>query len=350
MATRHHDRVNHRNFLRILCWLAVSAVLWISGGFVSGYARGFAWVAALGLEIGGPWIGYFVPGLGRSQTADWKVDGGHMAERCSLFIIIALGEGVVVTGRTFADHAMTGDNVAAFLIAFVGSVLMWWIYFDLGAKRGAELIEHLAEPGRVARNAYTYLHMPIVAGIILAAVGDELLLAHPDGHAEPRLVAFQCGSLAIYLLGVGSFKRTASPIGKFPLSHLAGLCLLAPLALWAWLVHVPALLFGVLTLAVLTEQYPKEVLLVGCQPEEIDDYGGSLRPVVKQAMEDALALGIDALRRWGARPVARQRPLSEVETVTFSELSLGCYESQRPPEEIACRLGDERFFPVADPA
>jgi hydrogenase maturation protease len=103
-------------------------------------------------------------------------------------------------------------------------------------------------------------------------------------------------------------------------------------------------------LAVLTEQYPKEVLLVGCQPEEIDDYGGSLRPVVKQAMEDALALGIDALRRWGARPVARQRPLSEVETVTFSELSLGCYESQRPPEEIACRLGDERFFPVADTA
>ena len=106
----------------------------------------------------------------------------------------------------------------------------------------------------------------------------------------------------------------------------------------------------VLMLAVLTEQYPKEVLLVGCQPEEIDDYGGSLRPVVKQAMEDALALGIDALRRWGARPVARQRPLSEVETVTFSELSLGCYESQRPPEEIACRLGDERFFPVADTA
>jgi len=100
----------------------------------------------------------------------------------------------------------------------------------------------------------------------------------------------------------------------------------------------------VLMLALLTERYPKEVLLVGCQPEEIDDYGGSLRPVVKQALEDALALGVDTLRRWGARPEPRQRPLSEVETVTFSELALGRYESQRPPEEIACRIGDDRFM------
>ncbi len=101
----------------------------------------------------------------------------------------------------------------------------------------------------------------------------------------------------------------------------------------------------VLMLALLTEKYPKEVLLIGCQPEELDDYGGSLRPIVKQALEDALALGVDTLRRWGAKPVARTRPLSEVEAVTFSELALGRYEGQRPTEEVACRVGDERFFP-----
>ncbi|MFT7774484.1 HyaD/HybD family hydrogenase maturation endopeptidase [Roseateles sp.] len=106
----------------------------------------------------------------------------------------------------------------------------------------------------------------------------------------------------------------------------------------------------VLMLAVLTEQYPSEVLLIGCQPEEIDDYGGSLRPVVKQAMEDALALGVDTLRRWGAQPAPRQRPLSDVETVTFSELALGRYESQRPPEDSACRTGDARFMPTAEGA
>jgi len=104
----------------------------------------------------------------------------------------------------------------------------------------------------------------------------------------------------------------------------------------------------VLMLALLTEQYPKQVLLVGCQPEEIDDYGGSLRPAVKQAMEDALALGVDTLRQWGAQPRPRQRPLSDVETVTFSELALGRYESQRPPEDIACRIGDDRFMPAQD--
>jgi hydrogenase maturation protease len=98
-------------------------------------------------------------------------------------------------------------------------------------------------------------------------------------------------------------------------------------------------------LALLTEQFPREVLLVGCQPEELDDYGGSLRPVVRAAMEDALALGIDALRRWGATPVARTQPLAEHEAVGFMQLELSRYEGERPPEALACRVGDERFFP-----
>lgn len=100
-------------------------------------------------------------------------------------------------------------------------------------------------------------------------------------------------------------------------------------------------------LAQLTEQYPQQVLLVGCQPEQLDDYGGSLRPVVRQAMEDALALGVDALRRWGAQPVARRTPLGPQESVTFAPLALPLYEGQRPPEDAACRVGDARFFPTA---
>lgn len=101
----------------------------------------------------------------------------------------------------------------------------------------------------------------------------------------------------------------------------------------------------VLMLALFTEQYPREVLLIGCQPEDLDDYGGSLRPVVRAAMEDALALGIDALRRWGARPLPRTRPLTEREAVGFAQLELSRYEGQRPAEGLACRVGDERFFP-----
>jgi low temperature requirement protein LtrA len=241
------------NMLRASLWFVASGAFWVAGALTEGEnARLVLWVVALAIEYAGPFALFYVPFLGRSTVGQWTISGHHMAERAALFIIIALGEGIVVTGRTFAEHAMTGVNIAAFAIAFVGSVLMWWIYFDLGAKRGAELISHHAEPGRVARNAYTYLHMPIVAGIILCAVADELLLAHPEGHAGELLIAFQCGGLMLYLGGVGLFKRIASPINTFPLSHLAGLTLLAPLGVWAWLVHAPALLFTALTVAVLT--------------------------------------------------------------------------------------------------
>lgn len=106
----------------------------------------------------------------------------------------------------------------------------------------------------------------------------------------------------------------------------------------------------VLMLALLTEQFPREVMLIGCQPEELDDYGGSLRPKVKLAMEDALVLGLDTLRRWGAQPAPRTTPLSERESVTFSQLELARYEGQRPAEALACRVGDERFFPAPVPA
>ena len=101
----------------------------------------------------------------------------------------------------------------------------------------------------------------------------------------------------------------------------------------------------VLMLAKLTERFPERVTLIGCQPEEIEDYGGSLRPVVKTALEDALALGLATLRAWGAAPVARALPLEGDETVTVPTLAIGAYEHGRPAAEQACRVGDERFLP-----
>lgn len=101
----------------------------------------------------------------------------------------------------------------------------------------------------------------------------------------------------------------------------------------------------VLSLAALTGKYPRHVLLIGCQPQELEDYGGSLRPVVKAAMEQALAIGVAELERWGAQPVQRQTPLSPHEAVTLNELALTAYEAQRPAAEEACRIGDERFLP-----
>ena len=119
---------------------------------------------ALGIECVGPVAGFYVPGLGRSGTTDWRVDGAHMAERCALFVIIALGESILVTGSTAAALPATTASCARSSSRFVGSVAMWWIYFNIGAERGSHQIAHAEDPGRVARAVYTYFHIPIVAG------------------------------------------------------------------------------------------------------------------------------------------------------------------------------------------
>jgi hydrogenase maturation protease len=103
----------------------------------------------------------------------------------------------------------------------------------------------------------------------------------------------------------------------------------------------------VLMLATLAGRYPEEVLLVGCQPEELDDYGGSLRPAVRAALEPALALAVRRLDGWGAAPLPRKVPPRRDEAVTAPGLALAAYEGGRPSAESACRVGDARFLPRA---
>lgn len=231
---------NTRNFQRIAVWLAVSGALWLLGGWLDGKERALLWVAALALEYIGPALAFAVPGLGRSSTADWDIDGGHLAERCSLFVIIALGESVLVTGSSFADTAWQPQAVLAFVSAFVGSVAMWWIYFDLGAERGSRAIRHAADPGRTARAAYTYLHLLIVAGIIVGAVADELTLRDAQQRVGAISGAVLLGGPMLYLTGNAWFKKTVNDT-HLPLSHLVGLGLLAVLA--AVLIRQPPSVF-----------------------------------------------------------------------------------------------------------
>ncbi len=96
-----------RNFQHILVWLSVAGLVWLAGAFVQDAQRLLLWSLALAIDLAAPWAGYWVPGFGRSTTTDWDVEGGHMAERCALFIIIALGESLLVTGATFAGLPWT---------------------------------------------------------------------------------------------------------------------------------------------------------------------------------------------------------------------------------------------------
>lgn len=239
---------NTRNFQRITVWLVISGALWLAGGWLDGQWRWALWIAALMLEYLGPALAFPVPGLGRSSTADWDIDGGHLAERCSQFVIIALGESVLVTGSSFADTLMQPQALLAFVSAFIGSVAMWWIYFDLAAERGSQAIRQSADPGRTARVAYTYLHLLIVAGVIVSAVADELTLRDASLRVDKISGAVLLGGPALYLCGNAWFKKTVNST-NLPLSHLLGLGLLAVLALT--LTHWSVASLGMATTAVL---------------------------------------------------------------------------------------------------
>ncbi|MGX5731657.1 low temperature requirement protein A [Pseudoxanthomonas beigongshangi] len=248
-AFRGHPE-QRANFLRIALWMLLSGAFWFSGGVLEGQPRLICWLIALGIEYAAPALYFRVPGLGRSRTSDWDVDGAHLAERCMLFVIIALGESLLVTGATFAGLVWTPITLAGFLAAFLGSVAMWWVYFDSGAEHGSHRIIHSDDPGRLARVAYTYAHLLIVAGIIVCAVADELVLVHPE-HASPAGIAAILGGPALYLAGNAVFKWLIWERRFPPLSHLAGLVALALMGGWVALAHPSALALGIGTTVVM---------------------------------------------------------------------------------------------------
>ena len=248
-AVRGESLSMTRNFQRILAWLMFSGVFWMAGAFLEGQQRLLCWALALLIELISPSLYFWVPGLGRSSLSDWNVEGNHMAERCALFVIIALGESLLVTGATFAELTLSATGVMAFLVAVLGSIGMWWVYFDSGAERAHHRIAHSNDPGRQARIAYTYLHVLIVAGVIVSAVADELVLVHPD-HASDAGILVIVGGPWLFLLGNALFKWVMSDRPLPPLSHVAGLGLLMlalPLALNHWF---SALMLGALTTAI----------------------------------------------------------------------------------------------------
>lgn len=226
-AAKPHSERNFQNFQRITLWLALSAVFWIAGAFLDPSDRLIVWAVAMLIEFVSPSLGFWVPGMGRSSSEDWDVSGDHMAERCGLFVIIALGESLLVTGATWAELQWSALTIAAFVVCVVGSIAMWWIYFHIGAERARDLIARSNHPGRWARLAYTYIHILLVAGIIVAAAGDEIILKHPAGHTDFASGAILLGGPALFLTGNLFFKWATA--GWPPLSHQIGLGLLAGL-------------------------------------------------------------------------------------------------------------------------
>jgi low temperature requirement protein LtrA len=222
-----------KNFERILAWCVVSGAFAVAGGLTRGAPRDAAWVLAVATDVSGGLTGFATPGLGRSRTRDWTIEGSHFAERCQAFILIALGESIVIIGATLSGEMthVTGSNVAAFVVAFGGSVALWWLYFDRSADASMNIIASSKDPGRLGRSAYHLIHPVMVAGIIVWAAGDEKILTSPASTASGPSAWMILGGPVLFLAGHAAFKFVVWRV--IPWTRLAGVAVLALLALAA---------------------------------------------------------------------------------------------------------------------
>jgi len=193
----------NQNFRQILTWSVLSAPLWIAGGIIDD-ARWPLWLVALGVDLAGPLVRFWLPGWGSTPHRLWEIDGNHFAERFELFVIIALGESIVLTGVTASNAGLSASVTVALGLAFVSSTALWWLYFSGTARILVDRISgsRVDEVGALGRDVFTYLHLPIIAGIVLMAVGDELVIAHPNEALElSGALTMLCGP-ALYLVGL----------------------------------------------------------------------------------------------------------------------------------------------------
>ena len=221
-------------FERLVVWSAAAGVLWLAGATLDGDQRLVLWIPALALELAAPAAGYWLPGRGRAATSDYDIEVGHFVERCQVFILIALGESIVVTGATASSTGLTSTVVLCLVVAFVETAALWWLYFGATAQRARDAMSTCDDPGRLARDAYTYLHLPIVAGIIATAVATDLLIAGPHDPPHGVALAMILGGPALYLLGESLFRWRMTGVTDPPrLAVAALLVLLVPLdAMW----------------------------------------------------------------------------------------------------------------------
>jgi low temperature requirement protein LtrA len=207
LATGRDDPL-HLPLVRILIWSAWVSMIWLAGALVEGDARIAVWIVALVLDYAGPLAGHWAPGLGRSVPADWELVPSHFSERVQLFVIIALGETIVAAGVTAGDLEMNATRIAAVIVSFGVSVAFWWLYFDYHAESAArELQSREAERGRLGR-ALSYLHVPIVAGIIVGAVAAEIVIAHPGEELHGNELLPLAAGPGLFLVGSLILKST----------------------------------------------------------------------------------------------------------------------------------------------
>jgi low temperature requirement protein LtrA len=230
LIVRRDDSESREAFLRFIPTALIGASILVIAALVGGDLRIALWIIALLIDYSGP----AVIGMGQG----WAVAPEHFAERYGLIILIALGESVVAIGVA-ANFVLNAEELLAAALGMVTVSALWWLYFDVGALfvRRSFRATRGADRARLARDAYSYLHLPLVGGIVLFAFGLETTLRRPEDSLHTVAAVALCGGAALYLLAhVAVLRRATGRLFRRRTWATVALAVLIPAAL-----YVPAL-------------------------------------------------------------------------------------------------------------
>jgi low temperature requirement protein LtrA len=229
LASRDDPGLRHAVW-GLLASTAVGVGLLVAASFADGTLQGAIWALALALDMAGPLL---------IDPSGWRLEPGHFAERHGLIVIIALGESIVAIG-VGAEAGVTTGVVVAASVGIVIAAALWWLYFDIVALVAERRLSNAA-PGRerntIARDSFSYLHLPMVAGIVLVALGMKKTLEHVGDPLKVEPAAALLGGAAIYLLAHVAFRYRN--VHRFSWQRLLAAVLLV--ALLPAAVELPAL-------------------------------------------------------------------------------------------------------------
>ncbi|MFI6759047.1 low temperature requirement protein A [Micromonospora sp. NPDC050417] len=202
-ALRGHPR--QRATARILFWSVPAAMLWLAGGFNEDQVRGGFWTAAVLLELLGPVLRWPTPVLGRPRDAEWTLAEGHLAERYSQFLLIALGESVIATGIEVSVRPFTVSSMTVLAASFLTTLLFWRTFFYHAGLSLAPALKRARSAIELSQSA-SYTLLVMVAGIITAGVGYRIVIDHPVAPLDPAWIAVIFGGPALFLAGRVRFE------------------------------------------------------------------------------------------------------------------------------------------------
>ena len=230
-----------RSTIGLAIGTTVGVSLLIGASFADGLLQGALWALALALDVGEPFV---------FGSEGWRLQPGHFAERHGLIVIIALGESIVAIGIG-AEAGIDAGVVVAAILGIMIAAALWWLYFDVVALVAERRLANAApgkERNEIARDSFSYLHFPMVAGIVLLALGLKKSLEHVGDplHTVPAFALL--GGLALYLLAHVAFRwRNVHRFSTGRLVAAVALVALVPLA-----VEIPALAMLAIAAALLT--------------------------------------------------------------------------------------------------